>query len=170
MENRPKDDEALPIIKVVGVSASGKSTLVTGLRRAGYNARPVSQEHSQIATLWQEFDPTAALIYLETNLETQQQRRTDVSWDRQWLQSERERLTHARDHADLKIDTSALTPEKVLRIAELFLTKQKLRKSDHSLPPLAATGSWQPPTPTEESPSAAESAPINSKKRKRKRQ
>ena len=46
----------LPLIKVVGISASGKSTLVKALRQRGYRARPVSQEHSNVPSLWQQFE------------------------------------------------------------------------------------------------------------------
>ena len=48
--------QKLPVIKVVGVSAGGKSTLVRALREHGYDARAVSQEHSHSATLWKQFD------------------------------------------------------------------------------------------------------------------
>jgi hypothetical protein len=144
----------LPLIKIVGVSASGKSTLVANLRRAGYHARPVSQEHSNIADLWKQFDRPALLIYLDVTLEAQRQRRPDVSWEAAYLQTERARLAHARDHADLKIDTSALTPETVWRIVQLFVEQQRIRHADQPLPLLNATGSAlqpvaiQDPTPT----------------------
>ena len=84
---QPEDWKRLPLNKVVGVSASGKSTLVAGLRQAGYYARPVSQEHSHLPDLWQQFDRGRVLIYLDNDLESQRQRRPDVSWDQQNLQS-----------------------------------------------------------------------------------
>ena len=59
----------LPVIKVVGVSAGGKSTLVRLLRERGYDARAVSQEHSEVPTLWKQFEPPRVLIYLDTTLE-----------------------------------------------------------------------------------------------------
>ncbi len=70
----------LPVIKVVGVSASGKSTLVKGLRAAGYDARPVSQEHSNVPDLWKQFDFPKVLIYLDVTLAMQEKRRPDVEW------------------------------------------------------------------------------------------
>lgn len=133
----------LPLIKVVGISASGKSTLVAGLRAAGYYARPVSQEHSHLPDLWQQFDRTALLIYLDTDLENQQRRRPDVAWDLAGLQVERERLAHAQAHADLHINTATLAPEKVLEIALAFLQHKNIRHAEQSLPPVAATGSPQ---------------------------
>lgn len=153
------DEIKLPVIKVVGVSASGKSTLVTHLRQAGYNARAVSQEHSNIATLWQQFDRTNLLIYLDSDLDSQRQRRSDVTWEASNLQTEQAYLAHARDHADLRIDTSALAPEMVWRIVQLFLQQQGIRHAEQPLPPANATGSAlvvaptsrpsEQPTPTE---------------------
>src|SRR5262245_17548395 len=82
----------LPIIKVVGISGSGKSTLVRGLRAAGYDARPVSQEHSNVPTLWQQFERTTYLIYLYTSLGAQQRRRQEVTWTKDAHHEEMRRL------------------------------------------------------------------------------
>lgn len=159
------EEVRLPVIKVVGVSAGGKSTLVAHLRQAGYNARAVSQEHSNIPTLWQQFDRTNILIYLDVTLEVQRQRRPDVTWDAANLQMEQACLAHARDHADLKIDTSALTPETVWRIAQAFLTQQRIRHAEQPLAPDNATGSAlsaaAAPTPPE--------PPTRTERRKQKR-
>jgi len=161
------DEAELPLLKVVGVSGSGKSTLIKSLRRAGYNARPVSQEHSNVPDLWQQFDQPTLLIYLDATLEAQRQRRPDVSWDARYLQTERERLSHARDHADLKIDTSALTPETVWRIVEVFVKQQRIRHADHPLSPLKATGSAIQSTEPVVEPETAVSKQKRSKNRKR---
>ncbi len=137
----------LSLIKVVGISASGKSTLVKNLRRAGYNARPVSQEHSHVPSLWQQFDRASVLIYLEIDLEGQRQRRPDVTWDPAALLSEQERLTHAREHADLKINTTNAEQATVLKVALAFLENQRIRHANQPLPPIAATGSALVPPP-----------------------
>ncbi len=131
----------IPLIKVVGISASGKSTLVRALRQHGYEARPVSQEHSNVADLWQQFEHPWLLFYLDVDLTTQRERRPDVTWDQKWLDEEIDRLRHARDHADLVINTAGLQPEMVLQIALTFLQNEEIRHADHPLPPLAATGS-----------------------------
>lgn len=135
------EEQQLPLIKVVGISASGKSTLVKALRRHGYNTRPVSQEHSNIADLWQQFDQPTILIYLDVDLETQRSRRPDVTWDKSWLREENNRLDHARGHAELKINTAGLPSETVLQIALTFLKNEGIRHADHALPTLNATGS-----------------------------
>lgn len=141
----PRPAKALPVIKVVGISASGKSTLVRSLRAAGYDARPVSQEHSNIPDLWQHFDEPDYLIYLHASLEDQRARRPDVMWSAGAHKEEMRRLAHAREHADLRIDTSGMTPGSVYQIASSFLTQQRVRHADHPLQPVPATGSAKPP-------------------------
>jgi hypothetical protein len=133
--------ERLPLIKVVGVSGSGKSTLVRSLREAGYNARPVSQEHSHIADLWQQFDPPRILIYLDADLVCQERRRPDVTWTDENLQEEHTRLAHALAHADLTLNTSQLDAATVLKITRAFLARRQVRRHDQPLPPLPETGS-----------------------------
>lgn len=137
----------LPIIKVVGISGSGKSTLVRALRADGFDARPVSQEHSNVPDLWQQFERTAYLIYLNASLEDQQARRQDVTWSTAAHQEESRRLAHAREHADLRIDTAALSPTGVHNVAKSYLMRRRVRHADHPLAPLPATGasSKKPP-------------------------
>ena len=45
-----------------------------------------------------------------------------MNWSEQEYQEQLRRLQHARDHADLAIDTDPLTPEQVLQIALEFVT------------------------------------------------
>ncbi len=146
LEPPPRTERALPIIKVVGVSASGKSTLVAALRVAGYDARPVSQEHANVADLWRRPQPPKALIYLHVSLDAQRARRDDVSWSERAHADECLRLQHAREHADLVVDTSALAAATVLAIALAWLASHPVRHAASSLPPVGATGA---PVPTE---------------------
>lgn len=144
----PPPAKPLPIIKVVGISGGGKSSLVRLLRASGYDARPVSQEHSHVPDLWQQFGSTAYLIYLNATLEDQRTRRPDVTWTAAAHQEESRRLAHAREHADLRIDTSGLTPEGVYNIAHTYLTRRRVRHANHPLEPVPATGSaLKPPAP-----------------------
>jgi hypothetical protein len=133
----------LPVIKVVGISGSGKSTLVRGLRAAGYDARPVSQEHSHVPALWQHFERPDYLIFLYASVEDQRARRQDVTWSSDAHHEEMRRLAHAREHADLRIDTGKLTAEDVLRLALSFLIQQRVRHAAQSLAALPITGSAQ---------------------------
>lgn len=160
----------LPVIKVVGISASGKSTLVKQLRHAGYDARPVSQEHSSVADLWQQFEPPAILIYLDVDLATQRQRRPEVTWEAALLRLEQARLRHAWEHADLKINTATLPAAVVAKIALTFLAQEGIRHAAAGLPPLRATGSARQPAladdPTDEPPAP----PTRRERRKEKKQ
>ena len=171
MEEPSASAPSWPLIKVVGISASGKSTLVKKLRNAGYEARPVSQEHSDVPDLWQQFGRPAILIYLEVSLEAQRERRPDVNWDARYLQTERLRLAHARDHAQLKINTSAIEPDIVWKIAKVFLERERIPHADHPLSGGKVTGSALLTTDVEdlEQPKTAESAQQPKHKRKRKK-
>lgn len=130
----------LPVIKVVGPSAAGKSTLVRGLRALGYDARPVSQEHSGVPTLWRQFDFTHALIYLHVAAEGQPRRRPDVGWETGAHATEVARLADARAHADLTIDTTTMTAAQVLAVAAAYLQRARIRRAESPLPPLPETG------------------------------
>jgi RNase adaptor protein for sRNA GlmZ degradation len=131
----------LPLIKVVGISASGKSTLVGTLRQLGYNARAASQEHSEVAHMWQRIHPPQVLIYLYADLATQQERRPDVQWSEGWLETEEKRLHHARDHADLFVDTRGLLPAETANQVLAYLQSRQIAHSDHPLSDVPATGS-----------------------------
>ena len=130
----------LPLVKIVGVSASGKSTLVQGLREAGYNARSVSQEHTEVQDLWRRIRPPAILIYLDVNLTTQRQRRPDVTWNQANVEVEQQRLAHARAAADLIVDTSSIAASDTLARALDFLHGAQIPHASTPLPPASATG------------------------------
>jgi hypothetical protein len=147
IELPPAPAKPLPVIKVVGISGSGKSTLVRALRATGYDARSVSQEHSNVPTLWQQFDHPAYLIFLNVSLEVQAARRPDVTWSAAAHEEELRRLSHAREHADLRIDTDELSPHDVYQLALTFLTRQRVQHAPHPLEPLPPTGSATRPTP-----------------------
>ena len=51
-------------IAVVGVCASGKSTLVAALCTLGYDARQCGQEHSHVPDMWQRLSRPQVLVYL----------------------------------------------------------------------------------------------------------
>src|SRR6476661_7987964 len=92
-------------VAVVGHCASGKSTLVGALRRSGYDAHAVAQEHSGITWLWRHADPDV-LVYLDVPLATVRARR-GAEWPQAVYDAQEARLQDARAHADLILDTSA---------------------------------------------------------------
>ena len=103
-----------PVIHIVGVCGSGKSTQVRHLERLGYNARQISQEHSGAPDLWRWRCTPDVLIYLDASNEQIRQRYPKLNMTDAYLQKERARLEHARAHADCFIPTDNLSPRQVL--------------------------------------------------------
>lgn len=110
----------LPLIKIVGPCAAGKSTLADRLRQLGYNARQIAQEHSDVPDMWRRIDPPDILIFLDASDDTLLKRRPSATLAA-ILPRERQRLAHARAHADLIIVTDHLTPDEVAAEAVRFL-------------------------------------------------
>ena len=103
-------------IAVVGVCASGKSTLVKALRQFGIVAVDVAQEHSLVPFMWEKITRPNVLLYLEASKETVRARwpyKGDVDF---WEEQVR-RLQHARAHADCIINVDDLTPQQTLALA-----------------------------------------------------
>lgn len=98
-------------IAVVGVCASGKSTLVNGLKQLGYEAYAVAQEHSSVPYLWNRRQPSF-VVCLDARYETVRRRRP-VSFGPERLAEQRERLRHAREHCDFFLATDPYTIEEV---------------------------------------------------------
>ncbi len=112
-----------PLVGVVGPCSSGKSELARRLRHAGYRIKELRQEHSSVPTLWQHFNKPDVLIYLDVDQEVAAQRE-GLAKPSAWWDEEREvRLAHARQHCDLYIDTSALTPQTVFVEAQRYLER-----------------------------------------------
>jgi len=114
------------VIKVVGPCKSGKSTLVAGLRAAGYAARSCGQEHSEASTMWQRIVPPDCLIFLDVTPETQRVRVARSDWSDELMRTQQRRLAHARQHADLMLATDQASPDEVLRQVIGFLAQRGL--------------------------------------------
>lgn len=128
--------KTLPLIKVVGPCAAGKTTLTNRLRALGYNARQIAQEHSDVPDMWRRLHPPDLLIYLDASDETIVRRRPKEGLA-VLLPRQRHRLRHARAHADLIVVTDDLTPEEVLAQVVRFLEERKVPRGD-PLPPQQA--------------------------------
>jgi RNase adaptor protein for sRNA GlmZ degradation len=99
-------------IAIVGTCASGKTSVVAALRDRGYDAYAVAQEHSEIASLWAHLSPDR-VVCLETSLATVRARREDDRWP-QWIYDlQVGRLSDARSHADVVIQTDHLSVEMI---------------------------------------------------------
>lgn len=105
---------AAPLVAVVGVCASGKTTLARNLQALGWNARQVAQEHSYAPDMWRRITGPDILIYLDAQLATIRRRRRDPEFPAWILEAERCRLRHARRHCAVYLPTDDLTPEEVL--------------------------------------------------------
>lgn len=107
------------LVAIVGVCASGKTTLVKGLREAGIDAYNVAQEHSCIKKFWNKKKPDV-LVMIDATLSAIKKRRF-VTWDEDRLVIQHERLRDARENANLYIQTDELSREEVLQTIINFI-------------------------------------------------
>jgi predicted ATPase len=113
---RPALPENDPLIGVVGVCASGKSTLIKALSAQGYRCRHIAQEHSYVKDMWRRLTNPDILIYLEVSYEKTLERKS-LNWTRPEYEVQVQRLHHARENADIRIQTDPLTPSDLLATA-----------------------------------------------------
>ncbi|MBN1666583.1 MAG: hypothetical protein JW862_05825 [Anaerolineales bacterium] len=111
-----------PLIGLVGICGSGKTTLAEPLMQAGYPVRQIAQEHSHTPDMWQRLTNPDLLIYLHVSYPISMQRK-HFHWLESEYQEQARRLAHARQHADLVIDTDPLNPAEVLQQVLDFLDK-----------------------------------------------
>jgi thymidylate kinase len=109
-----------PLIGIVGVCASGKSTLIEGLAARGYKARHIAQEHSYVKDMWRRITNPDILIFLDTSFEKACNRRK-MDWTKEDYIEQQRRLSHARENADFYLDTTSFTAESVLNQVLAFL-------------------------------------------------
>lgn len=111
-------------IGIVGPCSSGKTSLVDGLTRHGFNARHIAQEHSYVPYMWQRITQPDVLIFLDVSFSVSQQRRP-LNWKYSDFEEQQKRLAHARLHADLMINTDDLSIVEILKIVLDFLHGEK---------------------------------------------
>ena len=103
-----------PLIGVVGPCAAGKSTLIEGLTRLGYCTRHIAQEHSFVKDMWQRLTNPDVLVFLDASYASTIQRRR-LDWSEEDWQEQQQRLRHARENADIYVETDKLSAEEVLK-------------------------------------------------------
>jgi deoxyadenosine/deoxycytidine kinase len=108
------DDDHKPVIGLVGPCAAGKTTLSALLRNLGFQVRQIAQEHSYVKNMWERISHPDILIYLDVSYATTIKRR-NLDWTLEEYNIQIERLSHARQHADLFISTDQLTVEEVMQ-------------------------------------------------------
>jgi len=101
------------IIGVVGPCGAGKSSLVAGLQARGFRARHIAQEHSYVPDMWKRITNPDILIYLDVSYENTVMRRK-LDWTLSEYAEQLRRLQHARQYADLVLDTNPLNLNQVL--------------------------------------------------------
>jgi hypothetical protein len=101
-------------IAVVGPCASGKSTLVEGLRLHGLQARQIAQEHSYVPAMWQILARPRVLVYLHASYAVCTARR-QLNWSEAEYQTQLARLAHAHENCHILVETDAMSPEQVLQ-------------------------------------------------------
>lgn len=113
------------IIGVVGPCGAGKSSLVASLKARGFTARHIAQEHSYVADMWKRLTNPDILIFLEVSYENTILRRK-LDWTSGEYTEQLRRLRHARQYADLVIDTNQLTLAQVIETAIAFIQNTPL--------------------------------------------
>ncbi len=108
------------LIGVVGPCAAGKTTLVSGLRKQGYEARHIAQEHSYVADMWQRLTNPDILVYLHVSYPLTIVRRK-MDWTESEYNEQVFRLRHARQFADIYVETDDLSTGTVLEIVLTFI-------------------------------------------------
>ena len=107
-------------IGIVGPCAAGKTTLTNGLLNNGYNAKQIAQEHSYVQDMWERMTHPDILLYLDVSYSYTIKRR-NLNWSLQEYNTQVDRLRHAREHAELIINTDSLSPQEVLDQVMKFL-------------------------------------------------
>lgn len=112
-----------PLIGVAGNCVSGKTTLVDGLRRLGYKAVNIPQEHSTAAKFWRRFQ-VDFLVVLSCNLESAKARRR-IPWGEERLRQQVKKLADARAHCQLYLPTDERTINEVKQIVVAAVERWK---------------------------------------------
>ncbi|MEA3352013.1 MAG: hypothetical protein U9Q82_15505 [Chloroflexota bacterium] len=111
-------------IGVVGVCGSGKSELVSRLRKRGYKTHHIAQEHSHVPSMWQKIVNPDILIFLEVSFPLTKKRK-GFNWKRKEYQEQLRRLHHAISHADLRINTDELSPKDISNQVLMYIDTSK---------------------------------------------
>lgn len=117
------------LVGIVGVCASGKSTLIRLLSQHGIRCRHIAQEHSYVPDMWRRLTHPDILIFLEVSYEVTLKRK-NLNWTLEEYQEQLKRTRHAYEHANIRIQTDHLTPSEleseVLERIAFFINKSSI--------------------------------------------
>ena len=111
------------LIGFVGPCASGKSTITSEMEARGYKTRHIAQEHSYVQDMWQRITNPDILIFLQASYSVTLKRR-NLNWKEKDYNEQQLRLAHAREHADLYINTDELSIEEVIQQILIFIQQK----------------------------------------------
>lgn len=119
-------------IGLVGPCGAGKTTLSELLNSRGKSCRAIAQEHSFIPDMWKKMTNPEILVFLDASYPVTMQRKK-FHWTENEYNEQIRRLAHARTHADLFIQTDAISPAIVMdRILEYINEKEKTDPTHHN--------------------------------------
>ena len=127
---RPEERQFL--VGIVGPCSAGKSTLARRLRADGYQVKEIRQEHSAVPDMWKRLTNPTLLIYLDVSMEVAAAREGLARPSSWWVDERVRRLAHAREHCDLYIDSTSLTPDAVYASAKAALDAWAANPADRS--------------------------------------
>lgn len=122
------DQSKQPLIGIVGVCASGKSTLNTGLTALGFNCRHIAQEHSYVPDMWRRITNPDILIFLQVSYEITIARKA-LNWTREEYEQQIFRIRNAVENAQIRIDTDELTPQELISEAAAQINNYLLKSA-----------------------------------------
>ena len=99
-------------IGIVGPCSAGKSTLIGNLQKKGIHCRHIAQEHSYVLDMWQKIVDPVVLVYLDVSYDVSMNRK-QLNMSPKEFDDQISRLEHARQHADIYLQTDSLTPGEV---------------------------------------------------------
>ena len=112
------------LIGFVGPCGSGKTTITNELEARGYRTRHIAQEHSYVKDMWLRLSNPDILIFLQASYPVTVQRRA-LNWTEADYAEQQRRLSHAREHADLYLETDHLSVEEVVGRILAFLKARR---------------------------------------------
>lgn len=116
------------LVGLVGPCGAGKSSLAAVLKGESFATRHIAQEHSYVPDMWKRLTNPDLLIYLDVSYENTIRRRS-LDWTYSEYAEQLHRLRHARQYADLVVDTNPLTLENVRLIVVEFVKSHSISSS-----------------------------------------